>query len=343
MSLFILTSWLTVTAPAPDAAPTEAPAKPTQASAEAGADAPPVADPATAADAPADVASEGEARDPAAASIEQPEIVELPNEPPPPRETITYQIVQPQDGDPPYYSDEDMAKLRKRHGLDPEFAEPERRARWRCLIADQTCGMTFEIQATSAFARRFVQGDVTVTDQIATWNSGRAQYDAQFNLPVSTETVGKFKYTRLTLGPKGGVIASDTRDVWGDVGMAGRYFFNRKTWSPTLEFSAALTFKLLGERQCAAGEGSVPCTRPERSPVGIHADVGFGLGGFGSIVVGGQYDSPLAREDLPEQFRVASSGMFYVGFRGNILWGGPLAGAVATHAITQRRVTNPNG
>jgi len=78
--------------------------------------------------------------------------------------------------------------------------------------------------------------------------------------------------------------------------------------------------------------------------VGFQADVGFGLGGFGAIVVGGQYDSPLAREDVPEEYRVYSSGMFYVGFRGNILWGGPAVAAVAAHASTravQRPTTQP--
>ena len=268
--------------------------------------------------------------------MREPSTVEVTNEPPPPRETVTYQVVQAQDGEPPYYSEEDMAQLRERHGLDPEFAPAERQARWRCLVADQTCGMTFEVQATSAFALRLRQGDRTVTNDILRWNSGRAQYDAQLNIPVSRDTVGTFKYTRLTLGPKGGVIASDSRDVWGNMGVAGRYFFNRKPWSPTLEFSTALTFKLLGEGKCGDADDPVACTLPERSPIGIHADVGVGLGGWGSLIVGAQYDSPLAREDLSEEFHVASSGMIYFGFRGNILWGAPLAGAVTTHTLAQR-------
>lgn len=293
--------------------------------------------------APAEVAP----AEPSAPAIAEPELVDIPNEAPPPvppaseRETITYHIVQAQEGDPPYYSEEDMAKLRKRHGIEDPPGQAPRTARWRCLVADQTCGSTFEINATSAFALRYRQGDVTVTDQIARWNSGRAQYDAQLNLPVSTETIGRHKYTRFTLGPKGGLIASDSRDMWGDFGLAGRYFFNRKAWSPTLEFSTALTFRLLGQAQCSVGEETVPCTQPKRSPIGVHADVGIGIGGWGAIIVGGQYDSPLAREDLPEQFRVSSSGTFYIGFRGNIIWGAPLAGAIATHGLTQGRVTPP--
>jgi hypothetical protein len=276
-------------------------------------------------------------------TLPEPSLVDIPNDPPPPeaskpRQTVTYQIAQAQEGEPPFYTDEDMAKLRARHGIEAAPEQAPRQAVWRCLVADQTCGTTFEINATSAYALRFRQGDVTVTDSVRRWNSGRAQYDAQLNLPVSSETIGKYKFTRFTLGPKGGVIASDSRDIWGDMGIAGRYFFNRKAWSPTLEFSAALTFKLLGEGQCDVGGEAVDCTVPERSPLGAHLDVGFGIGGWGAIVVGGQYDSPLAREDLPEQFRVASAGTFYVGFRGNILWGAPLVGAVATHALTQRRV-----
>jgi hypothetical protein len=296
----------------------------------------------TSAAAPDDAGATGDSpTTPEPAAQAEPEVVEVINEPPPPRETVTYRVAQPQDGDPPYYSEEDMAKLRARHGLPGEMPEAERRARWRCLIADQTCGITFELNATSAYAMRLRQGDVTVTDEVARWNSGRAQYDAQLNIPVSSDTIGRFKYTRLTLAPKGGVIASDSRDLWGSAGIAGRYFFNRKVWSPTIEFSTALTFKLLGQGTCASGDETVACTASQRSPVGIHADIGFGLGGFGAIVVGGQYDSPLAREDLAEQFRVASSGMFYVGFRGNILWGGPLAAALSTHALATSRVEAP--
>ncbi|MGB1278083.1 MAG: hypothetical protein ACPG77_20220, partial [Nannocystaceae bacterium] len=76
-------------------------------------------------------------------------------------------------------------------------------------------------------------------------------------------------------------------------------------------------------------------------PVGITADVGLGIGGFGALIIGGQINPALAREDIPEPVRVSSSGMFFVGFRGNILWGAPAALAVTTHAVTQRSVVAP--
>jgi hypothetical protein len=53
-----------------------------------------------------------------------------------------------------------------------------------------------------------------------------------------------------------------------------------------------------------------------------------------ALVIGGQYDSPLAREDVSERFRTSAAGMFFVGLRGNILWGGPAAAAVLTHGLT---------
>jgi hypothetical protein len=331
--LLILWSGLLLGAPA---APQDDPAPTETGAASDGGTAPAETEVPAAAETPAPAEAAATSEEPAPATMGEPSTVDVTNEPPPPRETVTYQIAQPQEGEPPYYSEEDMAQLRERHGLDPQLAPAERQARWRCLIADQSCGMTFEVQATSAFALRLRQGDRTVTSDILRWNSGRAQYDAQLNIPVSTETVGTFKYTRLTLGPKGGVIASDSRDVWGNMGVAGRYFFNRKAWSPTLEFSAAMTFKLLGEGRCGDADNPVDCTVPERSPIGIQADFGVGLGGWGSLIVGAQYDSPLAREDLSEEFHVASSGMVYFGFRGNILWGAPLVGAVATHTLAQR-------
>ena len=67
----------------------------------------------------------------------------------------------------------------------------------------------------------------------------------------------------------------------------------------------------------------------------------IGLGGFGALVVGGQFDSPMAREDIPERERIYASGMFFVGFRGNIVWGVPAAAVVATHALTERLVETP--
>jgi hypothetical protein len=155
-----------------------------------------------------------------------------------------------------------------------------------------------------------------------------------------TETRGKARYTRMTLGPKGGVIFSDTGSLWGNLGLAVRYWFGRGRWAPTLEFTSALSYKL-GSRPTRDLGGAKPKFEMTRGPVGFTADVGFGLGGFGAIVIGGQYDSPLAREEVPEQFRVSAAGMFFVGFRGNILWGGPAAAAILTHGLTQRYAAEP--
>ena len=148
------------------------------------------------------------------------------------------------------------------------------------------------------------------------------------------ETRGKFRYTRLSLGPKGGMVASDSKDIWGNVGVAGRYWFSRKRFAPNLEFTSSLVFKVAGINRAGNFDNV-------RGPIGFSADIAFGLGGFGSIVVGGQFDSPLAREDVPDVERVSAGGMFFLGFRGNIVWGAPAALAVGTHAITTRAVTAP--
>ncbi|MCA9706550.1 MAG: hypothetical protein KDK70_11925 [Myxococcales bacterium] len=238
---------------------------------------------------------------------------------------------------PPYYVAADLAELRERHGLDPASPPARPPVRWRCLIADPSCRYAFELQATGAYALRARQGDVSrgTTDR---WHSARAQYDLWVSLPALVETEGKNRYTRMSLGPKGGVVFSDTGDLWGNLGIAARYWLGRGRWAPSIEITSALAFKLGTRvpREDAAPEEF----RMQRGPVGFQADVGLGLGGFGAIVLGGQYDSPLAREDVPEQYRVVASGMFYVGFRGNILWGGPAAAAVAAHAST-RAVQRP--
>ncbi len=227
-----------------------------------------------------------------------------------------------------------MRDLRQRYQLDEPEANP-RKVRWRCLIADPSCGFGVEINATSAYAYRLRQGDVSVAGAAIGWSSARAQYDIWINFPAAVESRGPFKYTRLTLGPKGGVIASDGSSLWGDIGIAGRYWFKRRgRLAPSFEFSSALTFSLYQDRG-VDGFGA------QRSPVGFTADFGIGLGGFGALIVGGQFDSPMAREDIPESERIYASGMFFVGFRGNILWGLPAAGAVATHALAQRLVQTP--
>jgi hypothetical protein len=235
---------------------------------------------------------------------------------------------------PPFYSEADMEALRRRYGLEERPAEQPRRPKFRCLVADPSCGFVVEIHATSGYAYRVRQGRVDVEGDVARWNSARVQYDIWLSIPTMVETRGKLRYTRLSLGPKGGVIASDGRDIWGNVGLAGRYWFGRGKFAPNIEFTSALAFKVFSRNK--EGEfGNV------RGPIGFTADVGFGLGGFGAIVVGGQFDSALAREDAGPLNYVAPGGMFFVGFRGNILWGAPAALAVGTHAAATRLVQAP--
>jgi hypothetical protein len=232
---------------------------------------------------------------------------------------------------PPFYDEDDTRVLRERYGVSTATSKP-RRTVWRCLIPDPACGFQVELVASSGYAYRFRQGAVN-TDTVLAWHSGRAAYDVWIDIPAMREIVGKYKWTRLTIGPKVGVIASDNQDLWGNFGVATRYWFGRGKWAPSIEFTTALVFRLRGERGQEYG--------PQRSPVGFTGDIGVGIGGWGAIIVGGQYDSPLAREEVPEEFRISTSGQFFVGFRGNILWGAPAAAAVATHAATQRSVTPP--
>jgi hypothetical protein len=189
---------------------------------------------------------------------------------------------------------------------------------FRCWVADPTCGFVVEVNATSAYAYRLRQGSVKERRRQAGTRL-RVQYDVWFSIPTMVETRGNLRYTRLSLGPKGGVIASDSKDIWGNVGIAGRYWFSRKRFAPSLEFTSALVFKVAGINR----NGQL---RHRPRPARLHRDVGVGIGGFGAIVVGGQFDSPLAREDIPDVERTASAGMFYIGFRGNIVWGAPAGG-----------------
>lgn len=233
---------------------------------------------------------------------------------------------------PPYYTESDLVELRERHGVEAESPPAPPAARWHCLIADPTCRHTFELQAMGGYALRARQGDVS-RGTVDRWNSARAQYDFWVGLPALVETVGKSRFTRMSLGPKGGVAFSDTGDLWGNLGIATRYWLGRGRWAPSIELTSALSFKMA--TRVPRSDADPEEFRMQRGPVGFQADVGFGIGGFGAIVLGGQYDSPLAREDIPEEYREVASGMFYVGFRGNILWGGPAAVAVAAHASTR--------
>jgi hypothetical protein len=236
---------------------------------------------------------------------------------------------------PPFYTPQDAVELRRRFGLTENPPTEARTARWHCLIADPTCGFNVELNATSAYALRAQQRSVDDLNDVGTWHSARAQYDLWVNFATVVETVGRFRYTRMTLGPKGGIIASDSGQLWGNFGLATRYWFGRGKFAPALEITTAISFRLTEFDDNSGG------LSPKRSPAGFTADVGLSIGGFGALVVGGQYDSPLAREEVPEDLRVQSAGMFFVGFRGNMIWGAPAAAAVATHIAAGRSAGRP--
>lgn len=284
----------------------------------------PVESPTTVAEAPADAPAEGPTEAPAPAEPKLSEAttaeLEAAREAPPPSADV----------DALHYAQADIDRLRERYNLAPDPRVEPRKPKWRCLIPDPVCGFGVELTATTAYAYRFRQGDISVEGAYFDWSSARIAYDLWINFPAHTQTIGTYKFTRLTLGPKVAMVASDNQDLWGNFGVALRYWFGVRKWSPALEFSSALSFKLLGER---AG-----LTAPQRSPVGITADIGVSVGGWGAIIVGGQYDTPLAREELPEKFRISAGGQVFVGFRGNILWGAPAAAAVGTHVAIQRRM-----
>lgn len=236
---------------------------------------------------------------------------------------------------PPYYTDADMQALRQRYGLEPDPPRSDRRSRWRCLIADPTCGFLVEVQASSGYAYRMRQTDVAAAGNTVGWSTARVSYDVWVSIPTLVETRGPLKYTRLSLGPKGGVIASDGKSLWGNIGFAGRYWLSRGRFAPSIEFSSGLAFRVAGADKSTGDLVHV------RGPIGFVADVGVGVGGFGSIVIGGQFDSPLAREDVPERIRTPTAGMFFIAFRGNIVWGAPAVLGVATHAAALRAVRAP--
>jgi len=233
---------------------------------------------------------------------------------------------------PPFYTDADMQALRSRYGLEADPPKVERKPKFRCWIADPACGFVVELNATSAYAHRLRQGSVDMPNDVNRWNSARIQYDIWLSIPTVVETRGKYRFTRLSLGPKGGIIASDSRDLWGNLGLAGRYWFGRKAFAPNIEFSAALAFKIAGRNRLNDQFDNV------RGPMGFTADIGFGIGGYGAIVIGGQFDAALSQ---PVDEQTSAAGMFFLGFRGNILWGAPAALAVATHAVTTRSVSAP--
>lgn len=241
---------------------------------------------------------------------------------------------QPTEAKPPFYAEEDVQTFRTHHGILANPPKYARKVRWHCLIADPTCGFGVELNAMGAYAFRLRQGVVAGENVVYRWHSGRSQYDVWVNIPTLIETSGKLKFTRISLGPKGGVIVSDGGSLWGNFGIAMRYWFGRSRFSPALELSGGFSFKIIEENRDRK-------LISQRSPIGFTADIGLGIGGFGALVFGGQFDSPSAREELPNSERIYPSGMVFVGFRGNILWGAPAAIAVTNHALSQRYVKTP--
>ncbi len=80
-----------------------------------------------------------------------------------------------------------------------------------------------------------------------------------------------------------------------------------------------------------------------RSPIGFVADIGTGLGGFGAIVLGGRPTAAARRaRTCRRRCAMQAGGMFYISFRGNILWGAPAA-VRRGHAHATRGVSAPRG
>jgi len=238
---------------------------------------------------------------------------------------------------PPFATPEERERLRASFGLGPLSAqgpEPTRVKRtFGCLVADPSCRVAYELTATSSYSFRIRQTEIDDNLLVQRWSSGRVDWQFAPHFAVASDVVGRRRYARVTLGPRIGVTASDRSDLWGNVGIASRIWFGRGSWAPHLDLGGGMSFWLRGVRGNEL--------KPLRSPAGVSLDVGFGFGGWGSIVVGGQLDTPLVREELPPVVRINPSGMVFIGFRGNLAWGAPAALGVATHAVTQRFVERP--
>ena len=163
------------------------------AAAAAPAESPPDATTPPAVEAPAETA-EPTPEDPDAVTAEEGEPVEEPAveaepeeaaEPEPPKDPgEIFHVAEGSDR----YSEAEAVKLRKRYKLEENPPPNREPARWRCLIADPTCGISFEVNATAAYAYRGRQGDTRREGQDPRWHSGRAQYDFWLNFPVMVET-----------------------------------------------------------------------------------------------------------------------------------------------------------
>jgi len=202
------------------------------------------------------------------------------------------------------------------------------RARWDCWIPDPTCRRSIEVNATTAYAMRFVQ--IGSKKELATRirHTALIAYEASLLFTSNTQALHRYKYSVFSLGPMGGIAASDAHDLWGSFGVVGRYWLGRGEWSPAIELHGLLNFKLRGSR----GTNIIA----QRSPIGFRGDLGINIGGWGAMIVGGEYQVPLITDGLPEGHHISAGGMFYAGFRGNILWGLPAATAVATHVLVNR-------
>jgi hypothetical protein len=131
------------------------------------------------------------------------------------------------------------------------------------------------------------------------------------------------------------VIASDSRDLWGNLGLAGRYWFGRKAFAPSIEFSAALAFKIAGRNRLTDAQP----VRQRPRPDGLHRRHRLRHRRLRSD----RRRRPVRRRPVacPSTSRTSAAGMFFLGFRGNILWGAPAALAVGTHADRPPRITAP--
>lgn len=215
-------------------------------------------------------------------------------------------------------------QLRARYGMETDPPKFVRQARLGCLIADPTCAVALEINAMTAYALRFVQVEAQDEFEVERRNTARVEYESVFLLPAVYAVRGRYKYNILGLGPAVGVVATDRGQLWGRAGLAGRWWLGRGVWAPALEMRSSLSFLLREDR------GMGP--KPARSAPGINFDLGVNLGGWGAIVIGGQYETPSVGAGTSQFLKRYSAGTFYLGFRGNILWGGPLAASIATQA-----------
>jgi hypothetical protein len=277
---------------------------------------PPVATPA-----PAPVATPPSRPAPAPAARTSPRSTPRPppSRPPSPAPTV-------EKPGPPFYTDADMQALRTRYGLEAD--PPTGRAPAGVPLLDRRPDLRLRRRAQRHQRLRLppAPGQRRHPNDVNRWNSARVQYDIWLSIPTMVETRGKYRYTRLSLGPKGGVIASDSKDIWGNVGLAGRYWFGRKAFAPSIEFTSALAFKVAGRNRLTD-----PQLRQRPRPARLHRRRRLRHRRLRSDRRRRPVRQPAQPVDEQDD---SAAGMFFLGFRGNILWGAPAGAAVGTHAAT---------